>query len=172
MSDSCVGFHAQQAVEKYLKAALALNEVPVRKTHDIGALLGQLAELGVELPDGIDGALELTPYSVLEGYPMAPRCEDLDRKGVLNVVSAFARGRRRSSPSLIPTTPLPRGAPGPALETGGVLRSADHRRGGHPLAGRRSSRDGARCEAHRSCPGGRQIQERGFLAGEDGGLVK
>jgi HEPN domain-containing protein len=66
-----VGFHAQQAVEKYLKAVLALNEVPVRKTHDIGALLGQLAELGLELPDEMDAALELTPYSVLERYPLA-----------------------------------------------------------------------------------------------------
>ena len=93
--DSGVGFHGQQAVEKYLKAVLALNEVPVRRTHDIGALLGQLAELGVELPDGLDAALELTPYSVLERYPMAREAEALDRKRLLGIVShvrAWAEG--------------------------------------------------------------------------------
>jgi HEPN domain-containing protein len=41
VSDAIVGFHAQQAVEKSLKAVLALHEVRVRKTHDIATLSSQ-----------------------------------------------------------------------------------------------------------------------------------
>lgn len=85
--DSGVGFHAQQAIEKYLKAVLALNEVRVQKTHEIGALLGQVAELGLDLPDGVGLALELNPYSVLERYPLAPESEPLDRATVLDLVA-------------------------------------------------------------------------------------
>ena len=35
-------FHAQQAVEKALKAVLIANNVPSTKTHNIGSLLGML----------------------------------------------------------------------------------------------------------------------------------
>jgi HEPN domain-containing protein len=38
VSDASVGFHAQQAVEKCLKAVLALNRVPFGRVHDIQAL--------------------------------------------------------------------------------------------------------------------------------------
>jgi HEPN domain-containing protein len=41
-----VAFHAQQAVEKYLKAFLIRHEIEFPKTHDIGALL--------ELVGGVD----------------------------------------------------------------------------------------------------------------------
>ena len=37
-----VCFHAQQCVEKYLKAILVDHSLPVPKTHDIGKLFGLL----------------------------------------------------------------------------------------------------------------------------------
>jgi HEPN domain-containing protein len=33
--DQAIGFHAQQAIEKYLKAVLAVNQIAFRKTHDL-----------------------------------------------------------------------------------------------------------------------------------------
>jgi len=43
MDDECpadtVGFHAQQCVEKYLKAFLVLKEIDFPKTHDIEKIL-------------------------------------------------------------------------------------------------------------------------------------
>lgn len=49
--DAVVGFHAQQAVEKALKAVLssALDDDPPR-VHDISLLLRLLANHGVEVP--------------------------------------------------------------------------------------------------------------------------
>lgn len=39
VADTSVGFHAQQAVEKCLKAVLALHRVPFGRVHDIQALV-------------------------------------------------------------------------------------------------------------------------------------
>ena len=44
VDDEPIGFHAQQAVEKCLKAILALHGVAFRKTHDLDELLGLLEE--------------------------------------------------------------------------------------------------------------------------------
>lgn len=44
IDDEVVGFHAQQAVEKCLKAVLAKHRVEVRKTHDLQVLIELLAQ--------------------------------------------------------------------------------------------------------------------------------
>ena len=41
-----VGFHAQQAAEKYLKAFLILRQVDFPKTHAMGKLLDYIAREG------------------------------------------------------------------------------------------------------------------------------
>jgi HEPN domain-containing protein len=51
VSDEIIGFHCQQAVEKLLKALLSDLGMRFRKTHEIGALMGLLAEAGEPLPD-------------------------------------------------------------------------------------------------------------------------
>lgn len=94
--DSGVGFHAQQAAEKYLKAVFALNEVRVRRTHEMAALLAQLGELGVEAPEGLDAAVELTPYSVLERYPWHARPSRSNEKAFWTSWQGFAPGPRIS----------------------------------------------------------------------------
>ncbi len=57
IDDEIVGFHAQQAVEKCLKAILAKHRVEVRKTHDLQVLIELLLQHHVPSPplrEGID----------------------------------------------------------------------------------------------------------------------
>lgn len=57
-------FHAQQAVEKSLKAALCLAGVELRRTHDLLELAGDIEAAGMILPVANDDLLRLTPYAV------------------------------------------------------------------------------------------------------------
>jgi HEPN domain-containing protein len=61
-----VGFHCQQAAEKYLKALLTRRQIEFPKTHDIKTLL-HLA--GVPVADSLSGAQWLTPFGVEIRYP-------------------------------------------------------------------------------------------------------
>jgi HEPN domain-containing protein len=61
-------FHAQQAVEKSLKAVLAYLNVPVPGTHNIEAIIETLANY-VEIPSEIREFDELTLYAVGTRYP-------------------------------------------------------------------------------------------------------
>ncbi len=46
-----VAFHAQQCVEKYLKALLVLHSIDFPKTHDLQALVGMVPiSCGLNLP--------------------------------------------------------------------------------------------------------------------------
>jgi HEPN domain-containing protein len=57
-------FHAQQAIEKYLKACLALSEMEIPRTHNLEELqrvcLQQIPQIKIA---GMDLA-EITPYAV------------------------------------------------------------------------------------------------------------
>lgn len=44
IDDAVIGFHAQQGVEKCLKAVLARHQIALRKVHDLHALLDLLDE--------------------------------------------------------------------------------------------------------------------------------
>jgi HEPN domain-containing protein len=70
VDDESIGFHAQQAVEKCLKAALALRRVPFRKTHDLSELLDLMEEHGVPAPPFAESLDELNPYGVLLRYEL------------------------------------------------------------------------------------------------------
>jgi hypothetical protein len=52
--DRAVGFHAEQVVEKSLKAVLAEREVDYRHSHDIGYLLELAVANGIEPPSELD----------------------------------------------------------------------------------------------------------------------
>ena len=52
ITDEIVGFHAQQAIEKWLKALMAQRSMDETRIHDIGRLLQLLQNDGVELPGG------------------------------------------------------------------------------------------------------------------------
>ncbi len=64
MAASILGFHAQQAAEKMLKAALAASGVEFPFTHRLADLLDLLSDGGVSLPDRFDEVRFLTPYAV------------------------------------------------------------------------------------------------------------
>jgi HEPN domain-containing protein len=57
-------FHAQQAVEKALKAALMASQVHFRYTHDLEELWNLLADAGTTPPQPIDAVRRLSPFAV------------------------------------------------------------------------------------------------------------
>lgn len=68
VSDAPVGFHAQQAVEKALKAAIASRDTDFPFTHDIGLLMQLCQDAGLELPADLTDADRLTPYAAAVRY--------------------------------------------------------------------------------------------------------
>jgi HEPN domain-containing protein len=87
-------FHAQQAVEKALKAVLIANKIPSTKTHNIGTLIGMLPA-HVELSEELKEAAELTTYAVMARYPgdLEPVTEDeyLEAIGLAKKVLNWAK---------------------------------------------------------------------------------
>jgi HEPN domain-containing protein len=67
-ADAIVGFHCQQAVEKYLKAVLVERGINVPKTHDLVFLQQTLERAGFTLPAGFSRLQELQPFAVAERY--------------------------------------------------------------------------------------------------------
>ena len=68
VSDAPVGFHAQQAVEKALKAAIASRDTDFPFTHDIGLLTQLCQDAGLALPADLTEADRLTPYAAAVRY--------------------------------------------------------------------------------------------------------
>ena len=64
-----VAFHAQQAIEKALKALLVADQVEFPRTHDLEELLAILRQAGRRCPAGLDQVKELTPMAVQTRYP-------------------------------------------------------------------------------------------------------
>ena len=65
MTDAIVGFHAQPAVEKSVKAVLASREYDFPLTHDLEGLLERYGHVDIEVPAELDGGAGLlTPYAV------------------------------------------------------------------------------------------------------------
>ena len=62
-------FHAQQAVEKALKALLVQRQVEFPKTHSIGMLLNLCKEAKYDVPDDLDETATMTAYAVVTRYP-------------------------------------------------------------------------------------------------------
>jgi HEPN domain-containing protein len=64
-----IGFHAQQAAEKFLKAYLVAHQVDFPKTHDLGRLLDLVASVDGALATALSAAVQLTDYGVDVRYP-------------------------------------------------------------------------------------------------------
>jgi HEPN domain-containing protein len=74
-----LGFHAQQAVEKSLKAVLASRGAEFPFTHDLEGLIERCRDTGAIVPDDlVASAGLLTPYAVRHRYG-APPPELVDR---------------------------------------------------------------------------------------------
>ena len=65
-------FHCQQAVEKALKAFLVWSDVPFPKTHDLGRLGNQAAQLDPSLEQLVDRIVDLSKYAWMFRYPGDP----------------------------------------------------------------------------------------------------
>lgn len=90
--DSILGFHAQQVVEKALKAALFKHGVLVPRTHNIAQLLDVLHDSAIAAPPYADEIDSLNPYAVQARYGTLD-AGSLDRRMVevwLNEVLAWA----------------------------------------------------------------------------------
>lgn len=86
ISDEIVGFHAQQAVEKWLKAVMASRGLAQLRTHDIDQLSRELEADGVELPFPRLRLAELTIFAVPLRYEQLLDSEPLDRETTVALV--------------------------------------------------------------------------------------
>lgn len=66
--DSMVGLHCQQAVEKALKAVLAVRGIEFPFTHDIGLLIQLCEDAGTPVPETLADLDRLTPFAVHMRY--------------------------------------------------------------------------------------------------------
>lgn len=81
-ADEIVGFHAQQAAEKLLKAWIAIHGQMFQLTHNLGVLLDALRDHEPEA-DRFRGLIALNPFAVQFRYEaISGDMERLDRKGL------------------------------------------------------------------------------------------
>lgn len=96
------GFHAQQAVEKALKAVLIDHGVEFRRTHDLQTLADSLtSDLGLQLPVSEAQLRRLIPFAVEARYQLL---DDFvigreEISGLMNVVLDWARATVNSRSS-------------------------------------------------------------------------
>ena len=72
-------FHAQQGIEKCLKAVLVLHGIAFRKTHDLDELVDLIIARHIPHP------FEATTLSVMNPYAVLLRYEDIEFAGVTPV---------------------------------------------------------------------------------------
>ena len=89
-ADEIIGFHAQQAVEKMLKAVLSDRAIEYRWTHDLTELLDRLRDRDVLYPSELEEVVALTPFAAEFRYhrlPLPPQSrQPFDRKWVQDCV--------------------------------------------------------------------------------------
>lgn len=85
-------FHAQQAAEKAIKAALVVQRVDFPKTHQIRTLLALLRGAGHAFPEDILAADDLSDYATVARYPgnLQPVTE-ADRRDAVALAEAVLR---------------------------------------------------------------------------------
>jgi len=91
-ADEVFGFHAQQAVEKTLKAWIALLDGQYPFVHDLDALLNTLQKLGADV-EALRGLVELNAFAVQFRYEaFESPDEPLDRRSVtVEAVALFQK---------------------------------------------------------------------------------
>ncbi|CAN5388589.1 HEPN domain-containing protein [soil metagenome] len=63
-----VGFHAQQAIEKCLKAVLIYSNQDPARTHDLSQLAYAIMAEKITLPLSVEDISKLNPYAVIYRY--------------------------------------------------------------------------------------------------------
>jgi HEPN domain-containing protein len=85
IADAIIGFHAQQAVEKLIKAVLAARGVAFMKSHALSYLIGLVEENKIEAPESLTQADVLSPWAVEFRYE-GEEPPALDRSAALAMV--------------------------------------------------------------------------------------
>ncbi|MGH7572472.1 MAG: HEPN domain-containing protein [Gemmatimonadota bacterium] len=86
-AEEIFGFHAQQSVEKAIKAWLSLAGQQYPRTHDLEALLVLLEDGGSAVPDVFWDLVDLSDFAVQLRYESYEYEEDmLDRASILGSV--------------------------------------------------------------------------------------
>ena len=86
IGDESVGFHCQQAAEKFLKALLSAAGVTFQRTHNLRQLMDLLSDAGQRLPPELEDLDTLTPFGTTFRYDMLPMAHDFDRKRAREMV--------------------------------------------------------------------------------------
>jgi HEPN domain-containing protein len=91
-ADEIFGFHAQQAVEKALKAWLSMRGLEYPRTHDLEVLFDLLAENGERLPKDIQIPFDLTDFAVQFRYEAYDDLSiELDRSRIMGGVAGLLK---------------------------------------------------------------------------------
>jgi HEPN domain-containing protein len=90
IADSIIGFHAQQAVEKSLKAVTAASGTRHSAIHDIDRLIEIVEATGIEAPLDRDRLAVLTQYAVPLRYDELLDSESLEREVLVALVDEVA----------------------------------------------------------------------------------
>ena len=90
IADAIVGFHAQQAVEKSIKAVLASRDIAYGKTHQLHFLIRLLEENAIDAPPTVLDAVELNPWAVEFRYEEDDE-PPLDRRATLAFIEEIRR---------------------------------------------------------------------------------
>lgn len=91
ITDEIVGFHAQQAVEKWLKAIIAGRGEVFEHTHDLRRLLHVAAHDPEQAPFDADAVIAFTQYSVPLRYEDLLDAEPIDRDATVTLVDGVGR---------------------------------------------------------------------------------
>jgi HEPN domain-containing protein len=86
ISDEIIGFHAQQAVEKWLKAVLGSWGVEFEYTHDLHRLIAEVVTAVGEFPFDVPEVVALTEHAVPLRYDEILDTEPLDRNATVMLV--------------------------------------------------------------------------------------
>jgi len=86
--DEIIGFHAQQASEKLLKALLMSKNISYRRTHDLRELIDLISDYYIEFPETLMEIRTLSPFAVEFRYDYIPmeEEEDFNRQNALEMV--------------------------------------------------------------------------------------
>ena len=79
IEDDLIGFHAQQAAEKMLKALLAARQVDYPKTHNLRVIVELLFAEGVRLPEKLSEIDRLTQFGTTFRYDSISIADSRDR---------------------------------------------------------------------------------------------
>ncbi len=87
ISDEIIGFHAQQAVEKWLKAVLGSRGVDFEYTHDLRRLIAEVEAVVGEFPFNTAEVVALTEHAAPLRYDEILDTEPLDRDATVTLVN-------------------------------------------------------------------------------------